>query len=151
MLSRREARQRLEIAAASEVATDDVAAKGQGQAAGSIRPPFSEIDDLLQALLGIGELSLVDQQAGSNPSSEDLVLNPIERDHDVLHRRIEEAQRQKRRRHFTGDRNANSFERRRTIVPRNDDGTVAIAHAGAVRQQEVAIGQMRVRVKRHSA
>jgi hypothetical protein len=62
-----------------------------------------------------------------------------------------QAQREKggRERSWNGYRHP--FERTRQILARHDDRTVAIAHARTVRQQDVAVGEMRVRVKRDGA
>jgi hypothetical protein len=46
----------------TERAADGVAAKREGKA-GLLVPPYAEVDDLLEAVLGVGELALVDEEA----------------------------------------------------------------------------------------
>ena len=48
----------------AEVAANHVAAERQRQPAGAIGPPLAEIDDLLQPLVRVRQLSFVNQQTG---------------------------------------------------------------------------------------
>ena len=64
----------------AEIAADDVAAERQRQAAGALEPPLAEVDDLVQALGRVGQLSLVNQQPGIDATVLDRVLDLVERD-----------------------------------------------------------------------
>src|SRR6185503_14311986 len=68
----------------------------------------------------------------------------------MLDGRIEQSKRQKRGRQLARDGHPETLDRRWTILPGDDNGTIAIAHARSVRQQNVAVGQVRVSVERHS-
>ena len=142
-------RDKVPITAAPEIASDDVAAERQRETFGAVRPPFAEIDDFLQSLFGVCQLSLVNQQARRELAGMHPFLNLIERDDDVLNRRVEQPQRQKCRRQLAGDRDPHTVERRRSIGLRDDHRTVAVPHARSVRQQHVAIGEMRVGMERN--
>ena len=88
----------------AEVAANDVAAERQRQAAGALEPPFAQVHDLLEAVDGVGELALVDEQAGLDAAVHDGLVNLVER-HDLGHERpVVHLQREKRRRHLAGDR-----------------------------------------------
>jgi hypothetical protein len=50
-----------------EIAADDVAAERQRQAAGPLVHHFAQVHDLPQAVVGVGELPLVDQQSRRRP------------------------------------------------------------------------------------
>jgi hypothetical protein len=117
-----------------EVAPDHVPAERQRQPAGPIRPPLAEVHDLLQPFVRVGELTLVNQQSSRDGTFPNLVLDLIERHDDVVDRRIEETQREKRRGQLAGNGDADTLERRRSIVSGDDDRPVSIAHARAVRQ-----------------
>ena len=131
-----------------EVAADDVAAERQRQAAGPLRPPLAEVDDLLQALVLIRQLPFVDEQPGLGLAIEDGLLNLVERNHDVLEVGLVEPQRQVRGRQRPRNRDAAPLDGRRSAGLRDDDRAVVVAHAGAVRQQRVLVGEVRVGVKR---
>ena len=142
-------RDRVAIVCGAEIAADDVAAERQRQPAGAVRPPLAEIDDLLQALFGVRHLSFVDQQARRELAGVHPLLNLVERHDDVLDRRVEQPQRQKCRRQFArAPRPARPSSDDGPSCLRDDHRAVAVAHARAVRQQHVAIGQMRVGVER---
>src|SRR5439155_1803826 len=111
----------------------------QRQAAGPRVPPLAEIDDFPQTLVRVRQLALMNQQARRHLAGMDLVLNLIERHDDMPDGWIEETECQERGGQLTGYRNRDALERRRTIAPRDHHRTVALAHAGAVRQQHVAI------------
>jgi hypothetical protein len=76
------------------------------------------------------------------------LLNPVEWHHRIFDGRIEQPQRHESGGQFAWHRDAHAFERRRRRF-RDDDRAVAIAHARAVRQEDVPVGQMRVRIERH--
>ena len=122
---------------------------GSGSPAGAIGPPLAEIDDLLQALVRVGQLAFVNQQTRFDLAVPHLVLNLIERHHDVLDT-------PDRRDAAPETRSSTRRGPRREPLPATSGrccfettiGTVAIAHAGAMGQQQVAIGQVRVGMKR---
>ena len=70
----------------AEIAADGVSAEGQRQA-GVLLPPDAEVDDQVQAELGIGELALVDEEAGVDAAGGDLVGNLVEH-HDLRDERV---------------------------------------------------------------
>jgi hypothetical protein len=79
------------------------------------------------------------------------LLDLVERHDVVLHVRRVEAEREERGRERPRNRDAHAIERRRQRLARDDDRAVAIAHARTVRQQDVPIREVRVRVERHRA
>src|SRR4051794_6048961 len=68
----------LEQRVGPKVPPGDVRAERQRQP-GLEQPPFAQVDDLLQALVLIGQLSLVDQQARVGAARHDLVDDLVER------------------------------------------------------------------------
>src|SRR4029453_14037594 len=74
----------------AEITTDDVAAQWQRQTGSAIGPPLAEIHDLLEALVGVGQLTLMNQEPGTELASADALLNLIERHDDVLDLRFAE-------------------------------------------------------------
>ena len=90
----------------AEIAADHVPAERQRQAGRALSPPLAEIDDLPQSFVGVRQLPFMNQQAGGHLSAVHFLLNLIERHHDVPDVRIEQPQRQKRGRQFTGHRHA---------------------------------------------
>ena len=78
-------------------------AEGQREP-GLLQPPFTQVQNFVQALLAVRELSLVDQQTGIVLTLEDLVQNLVERDDFILHVGFEEPQRQKGGRQLAGNR-----------------------------------------------
>ena len=77
-----------------EIAADDVAAERQRQAAGPLRPPLAEVDDLCKPFVLVRQLALVDQQPGLRLAVEHRLLNLIERHDDELEIRLVDPQRQ---------------------------------------------------------
>ena len=72
----------------AQVLSHDVAAEWEGQA-GLAKPPLAEVLDEVQAVVGEGELALVDQQADVDLAGDDGVLDLIERRGDGLEIRLE--------------------------------------------------------------
>ena len=68
MLSRR-ALEMMLVLFSAERAADGVAAEGQHQA-GGFAPPDAEIENLVEAAGGVGELALVDDEAGVEVSGQ---------------------------------------------------------------------------------
>ena len=91
----------------------------------------------------------MNEQSGRHLARVHLLLNLIEWHDNVFDGRVEQPQRQKRRRQLAGNCDADPVERGGTVPLCDHDGAVAVPHAGSVRQQDIAIGQMGVRVKRH--
>ncbi len=122
---------------------------GQRQAGGPLRPPLAEVDDLLQALVLIRQLPFVNEQPGFRLAVEDGLLNLVERNYDELEVGLVEPQRQVGGRQRPRNRNAPPLDGRRSAGLRDDDRAVVVAHAGAMRQQRVLVGQVRVGMKGH--
>ena len=133
----------------TEVAADDVAAERQRQSAGVVGPPLAEVDDLLQPFLGIRQLPLVNEQPRVGLALEHGLLNLVEGNDHVFEVGLVEPQRQVRGRQRAGNGDAGAADLSRPTLPAHDQRTVAIAHAGAVRQQRVLVAEMGERMKRH--
>ena len=95
----------------------------------------------------VRHLAFVNQQASRDLTSVHRFLDPVEGHDDPLHARVVETQGEERGRQFAGNGNTDTLERRGSALFHDDDGAVAIAHAGAVRQQDVTVRQVGVRVK----
>src|SRR5689334_5145022 len=87
----------------AEVAPRDVDPERQRQT-GLEKPPLAEVDDLPQTFGAVGELTLVDQQAGVRPARLDLVEDLVERNFAEAEVAKEESQDEERRRHPAGHR-----------------------------------------------
>ena len=80
------------------------------------------------------------------------LLDLVERHDHVVDGRLVELQRQKRRRQLAGHGDAHAL---RATAPggrvraRTTDRAVVVAHARAVRQERVAVGEVRVGMERH--
>ena len=132
-----------------EVAADDVAAERQRQPAGVVGPPLPEVDDLLQPFLGIRQLPFVNQQPHVGLALEHSLLNLVERDDHILEVGLVEPQRQVGGGQRPRNGHAGAADLARSTLAAHDQRTVAITHAGAVRQQRVLVGEMGERMKRH--
>ena len=80
----------------AEIAANHVAAERQRQAAGAIRPPLAEVDELAQPFLLVGELPFVNQQAGLDLAVAHGLEDLVERHHDVFDVGLVQPQREKR-------------------------------------------------------
>src|SRR3989449_449892 len=78
----------------SQVAAHDVAAKWQRQA-GLVVPPFAEIDPEVQPTIGIGELTLVNEDSRLRATRRHVLLDLIERHDDVTHTGLGQLEGQK--------------------------------------------------------
>ena len=122
---------------------------GSGRPAGALRPPLAQVDDLPQAVVGVRELPFVDQQAGVGLALQHEVLDLIERHDDVFEVGLVEPQRRYAVVSVPGIAIVRPLTpRSRRPVACDDDRAVVVAHAGAVRQQRVLVGEVRVGVKR---
>ena len=65
----------------------------------------------------------------------------------MRHARCVHLQRQPRGRERARDGDGDALERSRAVLADDDHGTVTVAHAGAVRQERVAIGEVGERVE----
>src|ERR1700742_1724068 len=72
-------------------AADGIAAEWQGQA-GLLAPPYGQIQDLVQGAVRVGELSLVNDEAGGEIAGENLGDDAIEGDDRGLDLGSEELQ-----------------------------------------------------------
>jgi hypothetical protein len=77
----------------AERAADGVAAQGQHQA-GGLAPPDAEIENLVEAAGGVGELALVDDEPGVEVARQNLRDDAIEGDGDGLDLRVEDLERE---------------------------------------------------------
>src|SRR5262245_52816422 len=68
---------------ARDVAPQNISAQWQRQTCLAF-PPFAEIDDLMEAGLGISELTFVNDQAAIGLTLSDCVKDLIERHHDMV-------------------------------------------------------------------
>ena len=86
----------------AEVAARDVDPERKRQA-GLEQPPLAEVDGRFEAVLLVGELTLVDEEARVRPAGLDLVHDLVERDfaEPVLAAEVE-AEDEERRRHPPG-------------------------------------------------
>ena len=132
----------------TQIAADDVAAERKRQTGGVIGPPLAEVDDLPEALLGVGQLPLVNEQPGVRLAVEDHLLDLVERHDGELEARLVQPQRQVRRGERAWYRDPRSFDPCHAAFPRDHDRPIVVAHAGAVGQQRVLVEQVGVRVKR---
>ena len=130
-----------------------LAPNGKRQA-GLVEPPLARVDDQLQVLLGVGELTFVDDQPGVDRLAFVLagnhdVQDPIE-GHDHLAELHAQAQPQGQ---IGGREHAGHGDRRlaiglqRLLRPRHEHGAIAIAHARPAGAQHVAVGQMGIGVQ----
>ena len=147
-LDRRE-EDRGEVAEAlAEVASRDVDAERQRQS-GLEQPPLAEVEHLVQPFALVRELALVDHEAGVGAARGDLVEDAVERQLAVPDLAEREAERQEGGRRQSGHDDlvlAELLQGQR--LARDDDRAVAVADAGAVRQQGVAVLHERIRVQR---
>ncbi len=113
---------------------------------GLFEPPHAEIDNQLEALLLIRELTFVDDQ----PCIEFACLNSIK---DLIkghHHRFEVAghvqlERKRRRRQCAGNRDPFADQIvGRVLLARNHHRTISVTHAGTRWQQRVLVGQLRI-------
>ena len=131
----------------AEVAAGDVRTERQRQA-GLQQPPLAEVEHLLQPLVGIRQLTLVDDEADVGVARLHLVEDLVERHLPVTEVADRHAEHEERRRHASGHRDLEVGEVvQRERLARNDDGAVAGAHARAVRQEDVAVLNEGVGVK----
>ena len=103
----------------------------------------------MQAVGLVGELAFVDDEAGVGAARGDLVQDPVERQLAVRELAEREPSGEEGGRHPPGHDDlceAQLLEAER--LARDEDGPVAGADAGAVRQQRVAVLHERVRVQR---
>ena len=105
----------------------------------SLRRPF----------LLVGELAFVDQQPRLDLAVSHRLEDFVKRHHDVLHVGLVQAQREKGGRQRAGNRHGDAVKRGGARLADHHHRPVVVAHAGAMRQQDVLVGQMRVGMKRH--
>src|SRR5215813_5771124 len=118
----------------AEVALDRVAAHRQRQS-GLLLPPRAEVNNLAQTALVIGQLTLVDQQPGVVIASDDLVNDLIEGNDAVIEFRRVQPERQVRAGQLARNSDAFVFDfASGESLTRDDDWTVTVADARAVRQ-----------------
>src|SRR5206468_8219561 len=75
----------------AQVAPDDIAAERERET-GLLEPPCAEVLPELEALLGVGQLALVNQEPDLGFAREDGGADPIERDHQRLHFGLEKPE-----------------------------------------------------------
>ncbi len=115
--------------------------------AGLVAPPHAEIEQLVQARSGVGQLAFVDHQTRPRAPGHDLVEDLVERDvarsDAVSEREPEHPGRGCQRSRGDDLELAELVERE--LVARDDDGAVPVAERGAVRQEQVTVGDGGVR------
>ena len=107
----------------------------------------------MQPPIGVRELALVDEEAGVRPACRHVVLDLIERYDDVTGRRLIQLEREKRRGQLAWHRDHHAWRsegRARSGGAgggRDDPRPVPVADARSMREQRVAIGEVRVGVQ----
>src|ERR1051325_1152943 len=77
----------------AEILSHDVPAKRQGESS-LAKPPLAKVLNEVQAPVGEGELSFVDQEPDIHLTLDHRVLDLVERYHDGLEFRLEQAKRE---------------------------------------------------------
>ncbi len=132
-----------------QVATHGVHTERQGQTMRLVAPPFTQIEDLVEFMARIRELPFVDEQARVGFASDDVLHDLVEGHDAVLEITHRQAGSQKRRGSQPRNRNDGVVEILDAHrLAGHEERPVAIPHAGAVREQDVAIVQVRVGVHR---
>ena len=132
----------------TEVPTSDVGAERKRQA-GVEEPPLTEVDDLVQPVIAVRELSFVDQQPCVRAAGDNLVDDLVEGHFPEAEVMAEgQAKNEKRRRHATRNRDLDigqlaTLDR----TAGNKDRPVTRPHARPVWEEDVAVLDERVRVK----
>ena len=124
---------------ARHVLADDVAAEGEGEA-GFLLPPCSHVGDEMQTIVLVGQLALVDQQAGVDIAAENGLLDLVERNDDRKEIGLIEFEREVSARHHprNGDALAGDFFASHRLA-RDEHRTITVAHRCAMGKQRVLI------------
>ena len=131
----------------AEGAADSVAAEREGQA-GLLVPPVAEVEELDEAVVGVGELAFVDDEAGVELAGEDGGDDLVEGDGDGLDLGSEELEGEVRRGEGAGDRDAGLPDVVEGELAGGDDhGAVALAHAAAAGHDGVVVLEIGVGVE----
>ncbi len=122
----------------AQVASDHVAAQRQREPCLLI-PPLTHVRPEVQPAVRKSELPLVDQEARVGFAGGDELLDLIECDNDMARSGLVEPECEKRRRELSRDGDQATRERLSRVAWRSlagdDARTIAIADAGAVREQ----------------
>src|SRR5438876_2178706 len=86
----------------AEIAAHDVAAQRQREP-GFLMPPLPEVGPQVQPSIAVRELPLVNQQARLRPSRRYIILDLVERNRDVPHRRLVQLEGEKRSEEHTSE------------------------------------------------
>src|ERR1700733_7393843 len=126
----------------AEGAADGVAAEGEGKT-GLFAPPLAEVEELDEAIVGVGELAFVDDEAGVELACYDRGEDLVEGDGDGLVLGGEELEREVGGGEGAGDRDARLLDVVERELARGDDhGTVAFADAAAAGHECVFVLQV---------
>jgi len=128
----------------AEGAADGVATEREREV-GLLAPPLAEVEELEQAVIRVGELALMDDEAclvfAGDYGGDDLV----EGDHHGFDLRCEELEREVGGGEGAGDGDAGFFKlRHRQLAGGDDHGAVALADAAAAGHQGVVVLQVGV-------
>ena len=135
----------------AQVPAHHVASERQGQA-GLLFPPSPEVDEEDEAVVGIRQLSLVNQEASCDFAGGDLLLDAVER--YLLHVDPRRPEREgERRRRAAAGRGDGDGARRDVLagerLPRDDDRAVPVAEGRSVREEQVTVGEIGIGVEGH--
>ena len=93
--------------------------RGSGSA-GFVLPPLAEVEELDEAVVGVGELAFVDDEAGVELSGEDGGDDLVEGDGDGFDLRVPELEGQKGGGELAGDGDAGALELVGSVMRRGD-------------------------------
>src|SRR5688500_118118 len=130
----------------SQVLSNDVSAKWEREA-GLLKPPLAHVREQVQAAVLEGQLSFVNEQAGVDIAALHDILDLVERGGHRHEIRLPEPEGEIRGRQRAGNGDAGAGERlTRAGLACDEAWAISVAHGGPVRQQCVAVGEVRVRV-----
>ena len=128
-------------------AANGVAAEGQRQA-GLLAPPLAEVERFDQAVVAVGELAFVDDEAGVELARDDRGNDLVEGDGDGLDLGGEELEREEGGGQRAGHRDARLLDvGERELARRDHHGAVALAHGAAAGHQGVGLLHVRIGVE----
>src|ERR1700733_14593822 len=131
----------------AEGAADGVAAEGEGKT-GLFAPPLAEVEELDEAVVGIGELAFVDDEAGFELSGDDGGYDLVEGNDGGFDFRGEELERKVGRGEGAGDSDAGLLDLRQGELAGGDNhGAVAFADAATAGHQGVVVLEVGVGVE----